>query len=54
MKQLIRFKTHLTIVLLLGVTLLACNGSSNSGNYNPNELILLLATSNHGEVGPCG
>ncbi len=27
---------------------------SATGDYSPNELSLLFATSNEGEVGPCG
>ncbi|MCF7826685.1 MAG: hypothetical protein K9M55_06955 [Candidatus Marinimicrobia bacterium] len=43
-------------LLLLLIILMAAGCKSNAVNpaYNPNELTLLIAASNDGEVGPCG
>lgn len=50
----ISMKNRVGLLLVIAISLLACNNSPIMSKYNPNELVLLLATSNHGEVGPCG
>jgi hypothetical protein len=43
------------MMLLLILGLSGCKTAPvASSNYSPNEFTLLLATSNEGEVGPCG
>ena len=45
----------LLLILMLVLGLGACKSSSDaSKKYAPNQFTLLLATSNDGEVGPCG
>ncbi|MEA3286283.1 MAG: hypothetical protein U9Q77_02760 [Candidatus Marinimicrobia bacterium] len=47
-------KKSVMILILLTVGILGCKNNSIASNYTPNEFTLLVAASNHGEVGPCG
>jgi len=41
-------------ISLVFIGLIACKSTGRISKYDPNEFTLLIATSNHGEVGPCG
>ncbi|MCF7824370.1 MAG: hypothetical protein K9N35_09395 [Candidatus Marinimicrobia bacterium] len=45
---------RMTFFLLILVAAMGCRGTSVNDSYDPSEFTLLIATSNHGEVGPCG
>ncbi|NQV16770.1 hypothetical protein HQ531_15005 [bacterium] len=48
-------KRSITLALIIfSLGVLSCKSNSVDSKYSPNEFTLLLATSNHGEVGPCG
>jgi predicted component of type VI protein secretion system len=47
-------KSKTLILLLLMVGMAGCKSGTASKDYNPKELTLLIASNNHGEVGPCG
>ncbi len=52
MKILFKMKALPIIMVMLGV--LGCKSNALEQKYNPNEFTLMVAASNHGEVGPCG
>ncbi len=41
------------LLFLVVMTTIGCRSEVTS-EYNPNEFTLMVAASNHGEVGPCG
>ncbi len=42
------------LLILFTLVILGCKSNVAEPQYNPNEFTLLIAASNHGEVGPCG
>jgi len=54
MSALMKKVLKLTGFFLVTLGFMGCQSSAYLSHYDPNEFTLLIASSNHGEVGPCG